>query len=186
MRANLCLSLASLQVWPCLAATQCLSALQPQNSVHRGWLASWSSPLKLPLAGCCAWLARTEASFWLSQVGFNPAQIQLKSASAAIAAPTSACFLSHSCMMVQVCVVWWHRSHHSQGTVLVCAVICGHVCRRNREETSQELADSINQKTLVWAAPALESCSGAWLRVGIGAVLRLGSSRVTERSESVA
>ena len=86
-RTHSCLFLAGLQIWPCAAATQCLSALRLQYSVHHDCLASWSSPLKLLVVGCCAWPAGTEALFSLSQVG--------KSEQSQAQISTNSCHCSH-------------------------------------------------------------------------------------------
>ena len=91
LRANRCMSLASLQVWPSPAAAQCLSALRLRYCTDHGWLASLSSPFELQVAGCCAWPAGTEALFSLSQVG--------KSEQSQAQISTSSCHCSPQCML---------------------------------------------------------------------------------------
>ena len=186
-----CLSLASLQVWPSPAATQCLSALRLRYSADHGWLTSWSSPLELQVAGCCAWPAGTEALVLVVAGGQKRAQTRRKSASAVVTAPTNACFLPLLCVLVLVCAGRFHRSCQQQLGVVICAVNCSHVCARSRQEMSQESADSIER---CWLGQHQrldpgEGLGGAWglgLRWGWGAAGRRRRAAAWRRSPSSA
>ena len=155
-----CQSLASLQVWPSCAATQCLLALQPQNIAHHGWLASWSSPFGLLLFGCYAWPAGTEALVLAVAGGQKRAEARHKSASADVTALTNARFLPLLCVLVLVCAGRCHRSCQQQLGVVICAVHCSHVCARSRQEMSQKSADSIER---CWLG---QGSTSAWILLG--------------------